>query len=72
MKYWIGFVRELDPNRGKEAGAPHWENLGEVTAAGGRLRRLKIETNGTMMEEINGGLVERCNFWKGLAGRMEQ
>ncbi|KAM0124788.1 hypothetical protein ACHAP3_010107 [Botrytis cinerea] len=72
MKYWIGFVRELDPNRGKEEGAPHWENLGEASAAGGKLRRMKIETNVTAMEEIDGGLVARCNFWRGLAGRMEQ
>ncbi|ESZ91062.1 hypothetical protein SBOR_8556 [Sclerotinia borealis F-4128] len=72
MKYWISFVKFLSPNQGKDQSAPHWESLGSLSAAGGTLRRLLLQTNGSMVEIIPDEQLARCSFWKGLAGRMEQ
>lgn len=65
MDYWISFVRELSPNRYKSAAAPHWESFGDG-------RRLVLRTNATGMEVVDGAQWERCAFWEGLAGVMEQ
>ncbi|KAG4025610.1 hypothetical protein MFRU_054g00390 [Monilinia fructicola] len=72
MKYWISFVRSLSPNPGKDASAPHWPTMGTSSAAGGTLRRLVLQTNASVMENIPDDQLARCIFWKGLAVKMEQ
>ncbi|KUJ16870.1 triacylglycerol lipase-like protein [Mollisia scopiformis] len=65
MNYWISFARDLSPNRYKFAEAPHWESFGNG-------RRILLQTNGTVMETVPEELVQKCEFWKGLAVTMEQ
>ncbi|KAJ8061340.1 hypothetical protein OCU04_010403 [Sclerotinia nivalis] len=72
MKYWISFIKFLSPNPGKDASAPHWESMGTPSAAGGTLRRLVLQTGASAMEVIPDDQLGRCNFWRGLAGRLEQ
>lgn len=72
MKYWIGFVRYLNPNQGKDASAPYWTTFGMPSAAGGTLRRLVLQTNQSGMERIPSEQIARCDFWKGMAIKMEQ
>lgn len=67
MNYWISFVRDSNPNRYKFDGAPHWESFG-----GGEGRRILLQTNRTTMENVPEDLVAKCEFWKGLAIKMEQ
>ncbi|QSZ30354.1 hypothetical protein DSL72_004877 [Monilinia vaccinii-corymbosi] len=72
MKYWISFVRNLDPNPGRDGSAPRWLDMGRASAAGGTLRRLLLQTGGTVMEGFPDDLLARCYFWKALALKMEQ
>lgn len=77
--YWLSFVRALDPNAYRMAGAPRW---GEWGGGGGEEEeerekeekgRLVVETEGARMEGVDGAEEERCAFWAGLGrGRMEQ
>ncbi|TVY53922.1 Lipase 3 [Lachnellula cervina] len=69
MDYFISFIRDLSPNRYKFASAPHWESFGDGIDGG---RRLKLQTNATVMEKIPQDQVKRCEFWRGLALTMEQ
>ncbi|KFY87530.1 hypothetical protein V500_06912 [Pseudogymnoascus sp. VKM F-4518 (FW-2643)] len=69
MNYWISFVRALDPNTYKFASAPNWNSFGTGQDGG---RRIRFETNATEMELIPQDQVARCEFWKELAGVMEQ
>ncbi|SPO00870.1 related to triacylglycerol lipase II precursor [Cephalotrichum gorgonifer] len=64
MNYYISFVRALDPNVHRLDGAPEWG-----TWKGGS--RLRLELNASKMEVTDKGQRERCAFWGGLAGRME-
>ncbi|RAL58591.1 hypothetical protein DID88_003951 [Monilinia fructigena] len=72
MEYWISFVRFLSPNPGKDASAPHWPTMGTSSAAGGTLRRLVLQTNASVTENIPDDQLARCIFWKGLAVKMGQ
>ncbi|KAI9644493.1 hypothetical protein NHQ30_006514 [Ciborinia camelliae] len=72
MKYWISFIKFLDPNREKDASAPTWANMGTPSAAGGTLSRLVLQTNVSAMEIIPNDQLARCTFWKNLAVKMEQ
>ncbi|TVY39962.1 Lipase [Lachnellula subtilissima] len=56
MDYFISFIRELSPNRYKFASAPHWESFGDGSDGG---RRLKLQTNATVMEKIPEDQVKR-------------
>jgi len=69
MDYFISFIRELSPNSYKFASAPYWESFGNGTDGG---RRLKLQTDATVMEKIPKDQVKRCEFWRGLALTMEQ
>ncbi|KAK3936069.1 lipase 1 [Diplogelasinospora grovesii] len=75
MSYWISFVRTLDPNIYRSPGSPNWEKWGAD------MNRLVMETGNTHMETVGkgvegpggeGGELERCRFWEGLGGVMEQ
>lgn len=69
MNYWISFIRSLNPNTYKYASAPQWENLGTGFDGG---KRLKFETNATVIETIPADQVQRCKFWRKLVRTMEQ
>jgi acetylcholinesterase len=66
MDYWMSFVRDLDPNTFKDPNSPVWESFGS------KGRRLLLQTNATIMENVPQDQVDRCSFWKGLAVIMEQ
>lgn len=70
MKYWISFVRALDPNVFREEGSPEWRVWGEEGRGGGE--RLVFETGRTRMEEVGEGERMRCRFWEGMSGKLEQ
>ncbi|OBT60689.1 hypothetical protein VE03_09989 [Pseudogymnoascus sp. 23342-1-I1] len=65
MHYYISFVRSLDPNRYKADNAPVWHPWGV-----GSGRRLRLETNETVMEDASENLTEGCRLLKSLAGPM--
>lgn len=69
MDYWISFVRTLNPNRFKDPGAPAWEPWGN---GGEERQRIRFQTNNTAMEIAPEGLIQRCQFWRGLAATMQQ
>lgn len=81
MDYWISFVRALDPNVYRNAGAPLWEVWGGAnrTTSPGRTRRevgsswrrLVIETGVTRIEDVPADQLDRCDFWESL-GRVTQ
>lgn len=67
MKYWISFIKSLDPNTFKDAAAPDWQ------AWRGRAgQRLKFELNNTVMEDIPEDQVSRCQVWKSMRERLQQ
>ena len=66
MKYWLSFVRSLDPNVHKDADAPVWEPWGSSQ------RRLLLQTGGSVMETVDQGQSDRCRFWQSLASSMNQ
>ncbi|KFY53481.1 hypothetical protein V496_07541 [Pseudogymnoascus sp. VKM F-4515 (FW-2607)] len=65
MKYYISFVRSLDPNRYKDDNAPIWHPWGV-----GRGRRLRLETNETVMEDASENMTGGCEVLRSLAGSM--
>ncbi|OLN88615.1 putative secreted lipase-like protein 1 [Colletotrichum chlorophyti] len=66
MNYWISFIRALDPNTYKLAGAPAWGSWG------GNESRYVFELNNNRMEDVSDGQRDRCEFWKGIADVTEQ
>lgn len=75
MDYFLSFVRARDPNVLRAPGAPAWERWGLLDGngtVGGNGTRLVLETNNTRMEEVDGALAARCQFWAGLAPRTQQ
>lgn len=67
MDYWISFVKYLDPNPGRFASAPTWDNFGTGTGS-----RLKLQTNATAMEDVPLDQVKKCDLWWSLGVTMEQ
>lgn len=70
MSYFISFIRSLDPNPYKAPDAPAWEDWGSL--GGGRGRRLKLQTNDTVMEEVPEDQAERCVVWRDLSNSTQQ
>ncbi|KAM0273601.1 hypothetical protein ACHAQH_008230 [Verticillium albo-atrum] len=56
-KYWISFVRNLDPNSDREEGAAEWEPF----TVEGR-ERLFVQTNNTHMERMSSAQNLRCDI----------
>ncbi|GKT43598.1 putative secreted lipase [Colletotrichum spaethianum] len=56
-KYWVSFIRNLDPNTDRERGASEW-NL--FTGLQGR-ERLFVQTNNTHMERMSTSQALRCD-----------
>jgi carboxylesterase type B len=65
MNYWISFVRNLNPNPYRYDKAPYWE------AYSHNQRRVVLETDATVMEDVPRDQLARCEFWKSLAITME-
>jgi acetylcholinesterase len=68
MGYVLSFVRTLDPNRLREAGAPTWESWGE----GEQQRRMVIELNTSHVESVGPAQRKRCLFWKDVGKVLRQ
>ncbi|WYZ33897.1 hypothetical protein EsH8_I_000173 [Colletotrichum jinshuiense] len=56
-KYWVSFIRNLDPNTDRERGAAEWRPF---TGPEGR-ERLFVQTNNTHMEKMSSGQALRCD-----------
>ncbi|KAM0325961.1 hypothetical protein ACHAQA_007266 [Verticillium albo-atrum] len=56
-KYWISFVRNLDPNTDREKGAAEWQPF----TVEGR-ERLFVQTNNTRMERMSSAQALRCDI----------
>lgn len=70
MSYYISFIRALDPNPYRVAAAPVWQDWGDSGDALGR--RIKLQTNDTVMETVPQAQADRCALWKQLADGTEQ
>ncbi|KFA66483.1 hypothetical protein S40285_00770 [Stachybotrys chlorohalonatus IBT 40285] len=66
MRYWLSFVRTLDPNTLKDAEAPTWEPWGFDR------RRLVIKVVDSSMETTGDADMRRCDYWKGIADLTRQ
>lgn len=69
MSYFTSFVRFLDPNAGRDAASPRWENWRSFT--GGVGQRMRLQTNNSSMETVPFDLTEKCAMWKFLARSMD-
>ncbi|KAK1970201.1 carboxylesterase [Colletotrichum sublineola] len=56
-KYWVSFIRNLDPNTDREEGAAEWN---VYTGPNGR-ERLFVQTNNTHMERMSTAQALRCD-----------
>ncbi|GKT56033.1 lipase 1 [Colletotrichum tofieldiae] len=56
-KYWVSFIRNLDPNTDRERGAAEWKLF---TGPKGR-ERLFVQTNNTHMERMSSAQALRCD-----------
>ncbi|KAI1504392.1 Alpha/Beta hydrolase protein [Biscogniauxia marginata] len=75
MDYWLSFVRALDPDPLRNAGAAGWEPWeGNDTTAVRRLLMSSGSANGTTtgMEDVPPDEAGRCEFWKMLAPFTQQ
>ncbi|CAN8101688.1 unnamed protein product [Discula destructiva] len=70
MNYYIRFVRILNPSILKFAQAPAWETWGSLGRGIGR--RLKWQTNDTVMEKVPGTPADRCALWTSLSNTPPQ
>ncbi|KAH6693969.1 para-nitrobenzyl esterase [Plectosphaerella plurivora] len=61
-KYWISFVRTLDPNSDREEGAAEWS---PYTVEG--RERLFVQTNNTHMERMSSAQALRCDVVRPLS-----
>ncbi|RFN48553.1 lipase 2 [Fusarium flagelliforme] len=66
QKYWISFVRNLDPNTDRHEDAPTWETWGNDQD------RLVFELNNNTMESVDQGQRERCQAWLDMSGSTKQ
>jgi acetylcholinesterase len=66
MKYWISFVRALDPNVYREEGSPEWRGWDE------KGERMVLETRRSRMEVVDEEEKARCAFWESLGEVLEQ
>lgn len=67
MNYWLSFIQTLSPNTLKHGSAPYWNSWGRGEAG----RRLKFETNATVMEDIPHNATIHGKLWRELAANMD-
>jgi hypothetical protein len=68
MNYVLSFVRTLDPNPLRYAGAPVWDDWG----SGQQQRRMVVELGTSHVETVADDQRRRCLFWKGVGTALEQ
>lgn len=61
--YWTSFIRTYNPNTYKLASSPRWEQW----SGDNYYRRLKFQTNSTMMEMVPEAQQERCAYLSSVA-----
>ena len=66
--YWISFIRSQDPNRFRALGTPVWEQWTNDN----EFRRLKFETNSTMMETVPIDQQARCAYLSSIGVALQQ
>lgn len=65
--YWVSFIKTLNPNTYRAAGAVEWESWGT------KQRRIVVNTGGqTAMEGMDAALKKACNFFQCLGPRILQ
>ena len=63
QRFWISFVRDLDPNRLRWKKAPEWTRYDHRGLTDGRWgERMVLETNTSHPEPIDKGLQRRCEY----------
>lgn len=65
--YYTSFVRFLDPNAHTVEGSVFWPEFSPKTN-----QRILLQVNATTLETAPSDQLARCQFWKGLAIKMEQ
>jgi hypothetical protein len=65
--YYTNFVRFSNPNALPVNGSVFWPEFN-----GSSNQRLLLQVNATTVETAPSAQLSRCNFWKGLAIKMEQ
>ncbi|OAA60676.1 Carboxylesterase, type B [Cordyceps fumosorosea ARSEF 2679] len=68
MAYFSSFVQYLDPNVKRHPGSPVWQNWASEDEQG---RRMRLETNKTVMEAVPFDLIRKCQLWRFLASSMD-
>ena len=68
QSYYTSFVRELDPNSHPVNGSVFWPQFNS-----GGDERLLLQVNETRVETVpDSSQLDRCEFWRGLAIRVER
>ncbi|KAF9877480.1 carboxylesterase [Colletotrichum karsti] len=65
-KYWVSFIRNLDPNTDREKGAAEWRAF---TGPEGR-ERLFVQTNNTRMEKMSSAQALRCDVVRPMSNNL--
>ncbi|KAL0931186.1 triacylglycerol [Colletotrichum truncatum] len=65
-KYWVSFIRNLDPNTDREKGAAEWKPF---TGPNGR-ERLFVQTNNTHMEKMSTAQALRCDVVRPVSNNL--
>ena len=65
QSYYTSFVRELDPNSHPVNGSVFWPQFKDN-------QRLLLQVNATQVETVPESQLDRCEFWRGLAVKLEQ
>ena len=63
--YWTSFVKSFDPNPYRAEGMPEWEEWGVG-------QRMRLVTNGSAMEAVDGRQMERCLYIRGIEVEIDQ
>lgn len=65
--YWTSFIRTHNPNTYRLAGSPEWNQYDPVA-----MTRIRLETNTTVMEEVDSGLQSRCAYLESIGAENQQ
>ncbi|KAI4150994.1 MAG: hypothetical protein LQ340_003768 [Diploschistes diacapsis] len=63
--YWVSFIKTMDPNKLKPDLAPTWD-------AWNGSNRILFDFNGTSMETIDAGQMQRCGYISQLMAQLQQ
>ncbi|KAI9743127.1 MAG: hypothetical protein M1818_003422 [Claussenomyces sp. TS43310] len=65
--YWTSFIRTYDPNTYRAEGSPTWEQW-----SSGSRDRIKLQTNATTMETVDGDQYEKCSYFFSVGPSLQQ